>query len=83
MKRASREIRLAAANAARRLLKNEINWSQFVDDFGDREADDDLWELFDLIEHEPKVGGWFGVSKEKYEVHKAETWRYIELLERE
>jgi hypothetical protein len=33
------------------------------------------------LEHEPKVGGLFGVSEETHRIHMQRTWKLVELLE--
>lgn len=44
----------------------KIDYHQFMMEFPDNEEDENLVELFDLIEHEPKVG-IFGESQFKHD----------------
>lgn len=80
-KRSEQHIRSEAAQAARRLLSKEIDFSQFLREFPDEDIDDDIDKLLDQLEHEPKVSGLFGVSEETRHAHLRRTWKLIELLE--
>ena len=81
-KRTDFKTRAEAARAARRLLAKEIDFSQFLREFPEEDIDDDIDELLDQLEHEPKVGGLFGVTEESHRVHMRRTVALIELLER-
>ena len=59
--------RHVAARLARQFYKNEISFDQLTTDYPDYTHDNDIQELFDLIEHEPKKGGLFGISKSDHE----------------
>lgn len=60
-------LRRRAADAAEQLLKGQLSWSQFNEEFG---LDDDplIEELISLIEHEPKRGG--SLSEREWEAHQ-------------
>ncbi|MAL61238.1 MAG: hypothetical protein CMC14_14455 [Flavobacteriaceae bacterium] len=55
--------RILASKLVEDFLSGKIDFKQFAMDFPEDENDSDLSELFDLIEHKPKVGGLFGESK--------------------
>lgn len=55
--------RILASKLAEDLFSGKIDFKQFAMDFPEDENDSDLSELFDLIEHQPKVGGLLGESK--------------------
>lgn len=55
--------RILASKLAEDLFSGKIDFKQFATDFPEDENDSVLSELFDLIEHQPKVGGLFGESK--------------------
>ena len=79
---AIRPLRLRAAAAARALIAGRIEWDDFAAEFGDG-ADPKVAELVDLIEHEPEVGGFGGVSRLQYRAYRATVERLIAELERE
>lgn len=80
-RRADPRTRSEAARSARRLLSKEIDFDQFLREFPEEDLDDDIDDLLGQLEHEPKVGGLFGVSEETHRVHMRRTWKLLELLE--
>jgi hypothetical protein len=64
--------RRLAAELAQLLYDGSLTFIEFSDKYPDS-IDDDIKELFDLIEHEPKKGGLFGVSE-------YEHYNYIEKI---
>jgi hypothetical protein len=76
-------IRNLASNLGRLIQEGQINYDKFVDDYPFNTGDDDIDKLFNLIEHQPKLGGLFGVSKITYENYIKEILNLIELLEKE
>ena len=74
--------RKLAATLARKLYALEITFKQFAQDFPDETNDYDIDKLFDLIEHEPKKGRLFGVSKIKHEGYISEIFELISKLEK-
>jgi hypothetical protein len=72
--------RQLAAKLARQYYSKEISYYQFVDSFPE-ETDSEIFELFDLIEHEPKQGGFLGVSKIDHDLYLIDIFKLIELLE--
>ena len=58
--------RTLAAKLAEDYYSEKIDYRQFMMDFPENEKDEILVELFDLIEHEPKVG-IFGESQIKHD----------------
>jgi hypothetical protein len=51
-----------AAELAQRLYDGSLTYAEFIDEYPESN-DGDIMELFDLIEHEPKKGGLFGISE--------------------
>ena len=78
----TRPLRLRAAAAARALIAGQIEWDDFAADFGDV-SDPRVAELVDLIEREPEVGGFWGVTRLQYRIYRATIERLIAELERE
>jgi hypothetical protein len=64
------------------LIAGRIEWDDFAADFGDA-GDPRVAELFDLIAHEPVVGGFWGVTRLQYRSYRATIERLIAELERE
>lgn len=71
-----------AAQLARKICAGEINYMQFLDEFPNDSNDTEIIELLDLIEHTPKQGGLFGVSKEDYSKYISTVYELIEKLEK-
>ena len=78
----TRPLRLRAAAAARELIAGRIEWDDFAADFGDA-GDPKVAELVELIEREPEVGGFSGVTRLQYRAYRATIERLIAELERE
>jgi hypothetical protein len=72
--------RQAAAAAARACLANELSWYEFLDRFS--ESDDELIsDLVDLIEHEPKRGGFLGVNEQAWADYQSQVTAAIDALD--
>lgn len=79
---AMQPLRARAAAAARALAEGRIAFEEFEREFG--EVDDPrIAELVELIEREPEVGGFFGVSRPVYRAYRARVERLIAALEAE
>jgi hypothetical protein len=78
----TRPVRIRAAAAARALIAGWIEWDDFIADFGDV-SDPKVAELVDLIEYEPELGGFWGVTRLQYLSYRATLDRLIAELERE
>ena len=72
-----------AAKLSRQLYAKEITFNKFVDDFPMDSNNSDIDQLFDLIEHEPKCGGFLGVSKMRHDLYIADIFKLIEKLEKQ
>lgn len=48
-------------------MSGSIDYRAFLDEFPVDSRDTDIQELYSLIEHQPNVGGLFGISKSKNE----------------
>lgn len=72
--------RLSAAAAARAYLEKRISWGTFIEEFaGSR--DETVQELVDLIEHEPKIGGFLGANAVEWGQYQSAVAEAIALLE--
>ncbi len=58
-----------------------ISYEQFVDLYPTDTGDDEIDSLFDLIEHQPKLGGFLGVRQSTYDNYNSEIFRLIKKLE--
>ncbi len=74
------ECRRHAAAAARAYLEKRISWDTFMEEFSDS-SDETIQELVDLIEHEPKVGGFFGANAVEWGYYQSALAEVIVLLE--
>ncbi len=73
-------LRRDAAVAGRAYLATEISWDQFMERFAD--CDDDLVsDLVDLIEHEPKRGGFLGVNENRWAQYQSQVASALAALE--
>jgi hypothetical protein len=70
-----------AVKTAREFLSGKINFEELLDSFPDDTDDKDINELFDLIEHQPKLGGFLGVNEESYNRYILSIERVIERIE--
>ena len=71
-----------AAQLARQVYTGKIHFRQMIDNFTYETTDSEIKKLFDLVEHTPKQGGLFGVSKEKYLNYVTSVYELIEKLEK-
>lgn len=72
--------RRRAADAARAYQEKKLSWEQFMEEFGAIE-DALIGEFVDLIEHEPKRGGFMGASEKAWGEYQAEVAVIIAKLE--
>ena len=72
--------RLRAAIAARAYLEKRISWDKFMEEFAGSK-DEKVQELVDLIEHEPKVGGFLGVNAIEWGQYQSAIAEVIVALE--
>jgi len=75
--------RKKAAKLARDFYAKNIDFKEFCLSYPENSGDDEIDELYYLIEHEPKAGGPFGVDNSRHQMHIAEINRFIEKLENE
>ena len=73
-------LRGAAAEAGRAYLANTLSWEQFMQRFSDC-GDDLVGELVTLIEHEPKRGGFLGVSEKHWTQYQSQVASALAALE--
>ena len=72
--------RKRAAAMARDLIGERVSFEAFATAFGNS-RDELIADLFDLIEHEPRRGGLFGVSERRLTKYRANIERAIRALE--
>ena len=74
------EIRKKVASLARSLYAGKITFMEFIRQAPDTE-DGEVAELVDLIEHEPKKGGFLGVDAKTHEDYRKAIFALIDKLE--
>ncbi|NDK54286.1 hypothetical protein [Pontibacter fetidus] len=70
-----------ALETAKEFIAGKIDYKQLNDNFPDDTNDKEINELFDLIEHQPKLGGFLGVSQETYDQYNQNIDRILKRLE--
>jgi len=68
-----------ALEAAQNFLNEKISFDEFLTIYPDDTDDKDIDALFDLLEHQPKLGGFLGVSQKTYDLY---SQRINEVLKR-
>jgi hypothetical protein len=61
-------------------LSGTLSWERLFALVPEEPADEDVAELLDLIEHEPKKGGFLGVQPEVHSQHMARIRELVALL---
>ena len=61
--------RINVGRLAEVYLAGQMSFADFMKAVPEHTQDEELAELIDLIEHEPKRGGFLGVSPEKHDQH--------------
>jgi hypothetical protein len=75
-----RSLRHDAAVAARAVMADTLSFEEFMERFAD--FDDDLIsDLVDLLEHEPKRGGFLGVGEKHWEQYQTQVASALAALE--
>lgn len=71
-----------AVKLAEDLYADKIDYDYFLMNYPECEykEDNDIYDLFDLIEHEPKVGWIFGISKREHEQYIEQIFDLIQKL---
>jgi len=72
--------RQRAAEGARAYLSGKLSWEQFMDLFAESK-DELISDLVDLIEHEPKRGGFLGVNEKQWAQYQSQLSAAIAALE--
>jgi hypothetical protein len=75
--------RKIAAKLARDFYDGKIDFKKFCLNYPENSGDDEIDELYSMIEHEPKAGGLLGVDNSKHQLYIAEINRFIDKLENE
>jgi hypothetical protein len=71
--------RRRAADAAAAYRAKKITWQKFMDEFG-KSKDDRIWDLVDLIEHEPARDGLRGIGEKAWLEYEDQLDRAINAL---
>jgi hypothetical protein len=72
-------LRARAAQAARDYQGKIISWKSFMEEFGESK-DEKVAYLVDLIEHEPKRGGFMGVNEKEWAEYASQVEQAINAL---
>jgi hypothetical protein len=75
----ARDRRRRAADAAAAYRARKITWQDFMDEFGGSK-DDKIWDLVDLIEHEPARSGIRGIGEKAWSEYEDQLDRAISAL---
>lgn len=74
-------IRKKVAALAKDLYEDKITYEVFLENIPENiEGDREVYELLDLIEHEPAKDGMFGVGDARHKEYMQEVWRLIKKL---
>ena len=76
----SDEDRKGAAAAAEEYCAGRLSAREFYDQFRDA-TDNDIDDLVYLIDHERRVGGFFGVSMGTWQTHRSQVEELISKLQ--
>ncbi len=71
-----------AASVARMIMSGRIQYRAFLDEFPIDSPDPEIQSLHSLIEHQPKLGGLFGIDRSKHEEYVEKVNKAIFDLER-
>ncbi|MDD2467253.1 MAG: hypothetical protein PHI97_24970 [Desulfobulbus sp.] len=81
MKKTLKELQVEVAANAKEYKAGNLSWDDFILNFGDIEVEDPLIdELVDMIEHEPKRGGFMGASETEWKQYEERINNLIEEL---
>ena len=72
-------LRRRVAQAAREYQANNMTWNAFIGKYGEYE-DKLIGELVDLIEHEPKRGGFMGANEKEWAEYQQQVEQAISAL---
>jgi hypothetical protein len=79
IERDTHDRRMRAADAATAYRAKRITWQEFMNEFGESK-DDKIWDLVDLIEHEPARGGLRGIGEKAWFEYEDQLDRAIKAL---
>ena len=81
MAQLSPTVRAQVAAQAQAVIEGRLKYWDFVDGLPEGTDQDELVaELIDLIEHEPKVGGFLGMSAKEHAKYMVRVHEIIALL---
>jgi len=70
------------AAIARAYLEHQISWQNFMDEIAQFQEDSLIDDLVDMIEHEPKQGGFMGVTEKEWQEYQRAILNIIGQLEK-
>jgi hypothetical protein len=73
-------LRREAAAAGRAVMANTLSYDEFMQRFADYD-DELISDLVDLIEHEPKRGGFLGVAEKHWSQYQSQIASALAALE--
>jgi len=74
--------RQQAATLGHAYLEHKITWQNFMDETAAFLGDNLIDELIDMIEHEPKRGGFLGVNEKRWNEYQSALKNILEQLEK-
>lgn len=74
--------RVKIAQLTEDYLEGRMSFENFMRTMPDPPPGEDVAELIDLIEHEPKRGGFFGVSPDEYDRHMERVRELVRSISR-
>ncbi len=77
-----KEARHRVAKMAKSYLQGHTSLRNFMDETADFEGDSLIDELVDLIEHEPKHGGFMGLNEKEWLEYRRSVENTIQALEK-
>jgi DNA-binding ferritin-like protein (Dps family) len=81
MEKTLKALQLEVATKAKEYKTGKLSWGDFIQEFGSTEVEDPLIdELVDMIEHEPKRGGFMGVNEREWKQYEDRINLLIEEL---
>ena len=63
-------------------MEGRTTWQNFIDETADFEGDSVIDDLVDLIEHEPKRGGFMGLNEKEWRKYQESVEAAITALDK-
>jgi len=79
MNKSIKELQIEVATKAKEYKAGNTTWDDFMLGCGEIDVEDPLIdELVDMVEHEPKRGGFMGASEKEWQMYEARINYLIE-----